>query len=59
MLGCNGLKTSCNQFYIRRVLLEYIIVVSARAVTKSRTGTWGLGLGDVRLGDVGRGDSGT
>ena len=33
----------------------------SRAVTKSWTGTWGLGRGtwDVGLGDVGLGDAGT
>ena len=28
MLGCKGLKTSCNQFYICGVLFEYMIRVS-------------------------------
>ena len=37
MLGCKGLKTSCNQFYICRVLLEYIIVVSAIQPTKDHS----------------------
>ena len=32
MLGCKG--KSCNQFHICRVLLEYVIAVSASAVTK-------------------------
>ena len=31
ILECKGLKTSCNQLYICRVLLEYMITLSTNA----------------------------